>query len=239
MGDQLDLNVLLNPATGYQINPTLTRADPKFTQIQWLESHGQADLASLASAFTRRFRNNFQANLTYTLMLFAHDDTTGFQSQPNNQFDRGAEWARSTEFQRHTLRASGIYRLPHDISVSGAYFYGSGNYYGTSIGLNPFEYRRRPESVQQRTRARHPRGGRRSLRRSGPRSPPATSCRAMPCAGCRCTRSTRADHQGHQARHRQDHRHRRSVQRLQPRELRRLTTPSSTRRRSAIRARTR
>ena len=46
MGDQLDLNVLLNPATGYPINPTLTRADPKFTQIQWLESHGQADLAA-------------------------------------------------------------------------------------------------------------------------------------------------------------------------------------------------
>jgi len=71
-------------------------------------------------------------------MLFAHDDTTGFQTQPNNQFDRAAEWARSTEFQRHTLRATGIYRLRWDMSVSGAYFFGSGKYYGTTIGLNPF-----------------------------------------------------------------------------------------------------
>jgi hypothetical protein len=138
LGDQLDLNLLFDPATGYPVNPNTVRADPKFTQIQWLESHGQADLASIASALTRRFRNNFQANLTYTLMLFAHDDTTGFQTQPNNQFDRPAEWARSTEFQRHTLRASGIYRLPRDVSVSGAYFFGSGNYYATTIGLNPF-----------------------------------------------------------------------------------------------------
>jgi hypothetical protein len=138
LADQLDLNLLYNSATGYPVNPNVRRADPAFTQIQWRESHGQADAASIASAVTRRFRNNVQAGLTYTLTLFNHDDTTGTPFEPNNQFDRAAEWARATDFQRYTLRAYGIYRLPWDLSLSGAYLFGSGNYYATTIGLNPF-----------------------------------------------------------------------------------------------------
>jgi Carboxypeptidase regulatory-like domain len=138
LGDQRDLNLLYNAATGYAINPNTRRADPNFGVIQWLESRGRADNAALASALHRRFSSNLQATLTYTLMFFAHDDTTGFQYQPNNHFAREAEWARSTDFQRHTVRATAIYRLPWAVSVSGAYFYGSGNYYATTIALNPF-----------------------------------------------------------------------------------------------------
>lgn len=138
-GNQRDPNLFYDPATGYNRNPTTAgRPDPKFTQIQWLESRGKADYAALASGFTRRYRNNFQGGITYTLMLFMHDDTTGFQYQANNPFDPAAEWARSTEFQRQTLRANAIYRLPYDFSVAGAYLYGSGNYYSTTVSLNPF-----------------------------------------------------------------------------------------------------
>ncbi len=76
--------------------------------------------------------------MIYTYMLFMNDNTNGFQSQGNNPFDPEAEWARSTDFQRHTVRFNGIWRLPYDISVSGAYLFGSGNYYSTTIALNPF-----------------------------------------------------------------------------------------------------
>jgi hypothetical protein len=138
-GRQRDPNLFFDPATGYNRNPTTAgRPDPKFGQIQWLESNGEADYAALATGFTRRYRNNFQANLAYTLMLFMRDDTTNFQFQGNNPFDPEAEWARSTEFQRHTLRVNGIYRLPWDVSVAGAYLFGSGNYFATTIALNPF-----------------------------------------------------------------------------------------------------
>ncbi len=75
--------------------------------------------------------------MSYTYMLFMNDDTNGFQSQGNNPFDPDAEWARSTDFQRHTLRFNGIWRLPYDISVSGAYLFGSGNYYATTVALEP------------------------------------------------------------------------------------------------------
>jgi hypothetical protein len=71
-------------------------------------------------------------------MLFMHDNTNGFQSQGNNPFDPEAEWARSTDFQRHTVRLNGIWRLPYDFTLSGAYLFGSGNYYATTIALNPY-----------------------------------------------------------------------------------------------------
>ncbi len=135
---QRDPNLFFNPATGYNRNPAQGRPDPNYGQIQWLESNGSADYAAISSALTRRYANNWQASMSYTYMLFANDDTTNFQYQGNNPFDPEAEWARSTEFQRHTLRFNGIWRLPYDISVSGAYLYGSGNYYQTTIGLNPY-----------------------------------------------------------------------------------------------------
>ncbi len=137
-GRQRDPNLFFNPATGYNVNPSSGRPDPKFGRIQWLESNGRADYAAIATALNRRFRGNWQAGVTYTLMLFMHDDTTGFQFEGNNPFDPEAEWARSTDFQRHTLRVNGIWRLPYDMSLSGAYLFGSGNYFNTTISANPF-----------------------------------------------------------------------------------------------------
>jgi len=135
---QRDPNLFFNPATGYNRNPAQGRPDPAYGQIQWLESNGRADYAAISSAITRRFRDNWQASMSYTLTLFAHDNTTNFQYQGNNPFDPGAEWARSTEFQRHTLRWNGIWKLPYDLSLSGAYLFGSGNYYATTYAANPF-----------------------------------------------------------------------------------------------------
>jgi hypothetical protein len=137
-GNQRDPNLFFNPATGYNINPSQGRPDPKFGKIQWLASDGRADYAAISSALNRRFRNNWQASVSYTLVLFQHDDTTNFQYEGNNPFDPQAEWARSTEFQRHTIRFNGIWRLPFQTSLSGAYLYGSGNYYATTYAASPF-----------------------------------------------------------------------------------------------------
>jgi hypothetical protein len=135
---QRDPNLFFNPATGYNRTPSQGRPDPKYGQIQWLESNGRADYAAVSTGVNRRYANNWQASLNYTYMLFMHDNTNGFQSQGNNPFDPEAEWARSTDFQRHTLRFNGIWRLPYDISLSGAYLFGSGNYYATTVALNPY-----------------------------------------------------------------------------------------------------
>lgn len=136
---QRDPNLQFNPATGYNIAPTAaTRPDAKFGQIQWLESTGKADFAAISSGLTKRYANNWQASVSYTLTLFQNDNTTNFQYQANNPFDPDADWARSQEFQRHTLRVNAIYRLPFDINLSGAYLFGSGNYYQINYGANPF-----------------------------------------------------------------------------------------------------
>jgi hypothetical protein len=136
--NQRDPNLFFDPATGYNVNPNRGRPDPKFGKIQWLASDGRADYAAISTALNRRFRDNWQASVNYTLVLFQHDDTTGFQFEGNNPFDPRAEWARSTEFQRHTIRINGIWRLPYDFSLAGAYLYGSGTYYVTTIAASPF-----------------------------------------------------------------------------------------------------
>jgi hypothetical protein len=136
---QRDPNLAFNPATGYNVPPTAaTRPDPKFGQIQWLESKGRADYAALQTGINKRYSSNWQSSLTYTYMFFMNDDTTNFQYQGNNPFKPEDEWARSTDFQRHTLRLNALWRGPLGINLSGAYFFGSGNYYATTIAGNPF-----------------------------------------------------------------------------------------------------
>jgi hypothetical protein len=136
---QRDPNLAFNPATGYNLPPTAaTRPDPKFGQIQWLESTGKADYSALQTGFNKRYSANWQASLNYTYMFFFNDNTTNFQYQGNNPFDPDAEWARSTEFQRHTMRLNALWRGPWGVNLSGAYFFGSGNYYATTVGANPF-----------------------------------------------------------------------------------------------------
>lgn len=138
-GNQRDPNLFYDPATGYNKNPSTSgRPDPNYGRIQWLEAHGRADYGAFSTSLNRRYRNNWQASAVYTLVLFQHDNTTGFQSETNNPFDIDADWARSTEFQRHTVRLNGIWRVPYGISLSGAYLYGSGNYFSTTYAANPF-----------------------------------------------------------------------------------------------------
>ncbi|HET9703967.1 MAG TPA: TonB-dependent receptor, partial [Vicinamibacterales bacterium] len=80
-GRQRDPNFFFNPATGYNRPPAQGRPDPNYTQIQWLESNGKADYGALSGAINRRYANNWQASLNYTLMLFMNDNTNGFQFQ--------------------------------------------------------------------------------------------------------------------------------------------------------------
>jgi hypothetical protein len=133
-----DPNLFLDPATGYNVDPRFGRPNPAYSQISWYESVGKQDYLALSSGFTRRLQNNLQAGATYTLMFYQRDDGASWSHMGNNPFDRAAEWARSTNFQRNTVRAWAMYQFPFRLSVSGVYFYGSGNYYGTTISGAPY-----------------------------------------------------------------------------------------------------
>ncbi len=130
-----DPNQIYDPATGYNIPG---RLDPKFTQIRYIESTGKQDYLALSSGLRRRFRDNFQVNLTHTVIFYKHDDTRGWFDFPNNTFDPAAEWAPALDFQKNTLRLNGIYQLPYGVALAGAYFYGSGNRFDTTIGGRPY-----------------------------------------------------------------------------------------------------
>ena len=114
------------------------RLDPNFTRIRYIESTGKQDYLAVSSGLRRRFRDNFQINVTHTFIFFKRDDTRGWGDFPNNTFDPDAEWGPALDFQRNTFRINGIYQLPYDVSISGAYFFGSGNRYRTSIGGRPY-----------------------------------------------------------------------------------------------------
>jgi len=117
-----DVNLFFDPTTGYNQDPRIVgRPNPAYNQINWFESTGTQDYLALSTAFTRRFRDRFQAGATYTLVLYQHDDGgIGYVSgTANNAFDPlDGEWARTTAFQRNTVRLHGTFELPYEVSVS-------------------------------------------------------------------------------------------------------------------------
>jgi hypothetical protein len=136
-----DPNLFYDPTTGYNVDPKFGRPNPAYGQISYFTSNGRRDYLGLSNGFTRRLSHNFQGGVTYTLMFYMHDDgTIGYSSSAaNNDFTApGSEWATSTDFQRNTVRAWALYQLPWGISISGAYFYGSGNRYATTVSGTPY-----------------------------------------------------------------------------------------------------
>ena len=130
--EQLDPNVFYDPVTGFPKNPSrFGRPNSSYGPINLKASIGYSDYFALASSFTRRYRSNFQFGLTYTLMFYKHDtgiSSAGYGSQLLNPFDVSAEWARSSEFQRNTLNANGVWNVRWGLLLAGSFHYGSGNY---------------------------------------------------------------------------------------------------------------
>ncbi|HYU78932.1 MAG TPA: TonB-dependent receptor [Vicinamibacterales bacterium] len=132
---QRDPNLFYDPATGLFKNPTrFGRPRADYGPINLMESRGRSDYLALASSFTRRYRDNFQLGFTHTLMFFKRDTGIGAQGLGNTQLnpfdldDLSLDWARGTDFQRHTANANGIWMLPWSVQLSGTFHYGSGNY---------------------------------------------------------------------------------------------------------------
>jgi hypothetical protein len=136
-----DINLFFDPATGYNLDPIkFGRPDPRYNVISYSKTDGAAEYLGLSVGSTRRYRKNFQAGVAYTVMFSKNDynnDSYGGVSA-NNSFDLDAEYARSSDFQRHTLRMNSIYHLPWAISLAGNYSFGSGTRVATTIAGSPF-----------------------------------------------------------------------------------------------------
>ena len=136
-----DPNVFYDPVTGYNKSPAVFgRPNPAYANIIYYQTNGYRNYLAMPMALTRRMSNHLQFGVNYTPM-FLYKDTGGPYNggNPNNDFNPvEGEYAISREFQRHTLRSYAIYQLPWRISLSGSYFYGSGNPFAAVIGSVPF-----------------------------------------------------------------------------------------------------
>jgi hypothetical protein len=136
-----EANVFYDPVTGYNKNPAqFGRPNQNYGPIGMDESNGHSDYLALATSFTRRYQKNFQIGLTYTAMFFKNDTLrrySGAGPSQLNPFDIEVDWGRSNDFQRHTLRANGIWKLPLEMTVAAFYSYGSGNYLQVTSGFDP------------------------------------------------------------------------------------------------------
>jgi hypothetical protein len=136
-----DPNVFYNAATGWPLNPvTAGRPRRDYGPIRLIGTNGHSEYLILPATFTRRYRNNFQATLVYTLMFFRNDTGIGGSGYGNDQlnpFDVEFNWGRSADFARHTLRASGIWNLPLGLNLSGLYRYQSSGASTFSSGVDP------------------------------------------------------------------------------------------------------
>jgi hypothetical protein len=131
LDSQRDPNLFYDPATGLNQNPlTFGRPNPAYGEIHLNESHGRSEYMALATQFTRKYHRNFQMGVTYTLMFFKNDaglGSSGYGAKQLNTFNLMTDWARSSDFQRHTLRFNGIWMLPKGFSMSAYWAFGSPN----------------------------------------------------------------------------------------------------------------
>jgi hypothetical protein len=138
---QRDANLFFDPVTGFARHPNrFGRPAPAYGEIFLRDSQGRSEYLALPMSMTRRYRDNFQASVTYTLMFFKNDNASGdggWGGGTQNPFNRDLDWGRRSDFQRHTFRANGIWTLPWDLTASGLFRYGSGGYSSITSGVNP------------------------------------------------------------------------------------------------------
>jgi hypothetical protein len=136
----IDPNLFYDPVTGYNRNPNLGRPNPDYGVVSTFVSTGRTDQTILSMGLNRRFRNRFQLGSTYALMLGMHDDAgiAYGSASGNNPFDRASEYATSLDFQRHTVRAWGVFQPGWGFTTSLSYSFGSGTRHNASIATQPY-----------------------------------------------------------------------------------------------------
>jgi len=90
------------------------RLDPAFNNIQVVSSTGRSEYKGLQFALNKRFSAGYTLRAGYVL-ADAKDDASDFTQalQPQNEYDRAAEFSRSLEGARHRFTLTGVWDLPY------------------------------------------------------------------------------------------------------------------------------
>jgi hypothetical protein len=141
---QRNVNLTYNPATGvnYPFTDLTRRAFPDWglVNVVRFSKDGYQNDRGLQTALTKRFSKNWEMQGTYTVAWLkdAEPNPTSASIDPSTGYvqylplpfatakDLGGWYTYSVADQRHRATLNGVWQLPHRFQLSGLYFYGSG-----------------------------------------------------------------------------------------------------------------
>jgi outer membrane receptor protein involved in Fe transport len=131
----------------------LERPDQALGQVRQIESTGRQTTHSLQVVARGKFTKRIQGTMQYTLAS-AHNDTSGINSLPANNYDLASEWGRADFDQRHHFE--GLLQLKgNDWTNFGlAVSLNSGRPYSLLTGTDPYntgQSNARPPGVSRNT----------------------------------------------------------------------------------------
>ncbi|UCF38263.1 MAG: TonB-dependent receptor [Acidobacteriota bacterium] len=100
----------------------LPALDPRFAQVNMLETSGRSSYHGFTTSLRKRFAQSYSFMMAYTFGK-GIDDTTDFGTalQPNNQVDLKSERGLSAFDQRHRVVFSGIWQSPWSLSSANGF----------------------------------------------------------------------------------------------------------------------
>jgi FkbM family methyltransferase len=141
------INLSYDPATGanYPFNDLSRRPYPEWGFMKMFYNGSRSNQHALQTGFTRRFAGGWQASGNYTLSVM-RDAGPGPRQRGSRGLpepvpfpvaeDFGGDYVLSAGDQRHRAVLNGIWSLGYGFQVSGLYFYGSGERLETRYGVD-------------------------------------------------------------------------------------------------------
>jgi outer membrane receptor protein involved in Fe transport len=131
----------------------LERPDPSVGQVRQIESTGRQLVHSLQVLASGRLMPRLQGNIQYTFST-AHNDTSGINALPANNYDLASEYGRADFDQRHHLEGLLQIRGGDWMHLGVAVSLLSGRPYSLRTGTDPFntgQTNARPPGVSRNT----------------------------------------------------------------------------------------
>jgi Carboxypeptidase regulatory-like domain/TonB dependent receptor-like, beta-barrel len=127
-----NVNLTYNPATGvnYPFSDVARRPFPEWGVVSMMTHNGRSEYHALQTAFTKRYSNNWQGSVTYTLASLKTADSppvSGIEFVPfATQADLGGQFGPSADDQRHRLVFNGIWQVGGGFQLSAMHFMAAG-----------------------------------------------------------------------------------------------------------------
>jgi hypothetical protein len=138
------VNIIYDQATGANLpfSDVASRPFPEWGQIGFYAYDGWANYHALQTGLSKRFSDNWQGSMSYTLSGYWNGDPQPLTAMTGViapvpfpvAADLGNDYSLGATDQRHRLTLNGLWQSPFGFQVSGIYFFGSGERRDVSAG---------------------------------------------------------------------------------------------------------